>query len=278
MSHTGGGGGGGGEGGEGGEGGGAGGEGGEGDEGGVSGGEGGAGSSRRLCGNGRPRVKHAAAAVGCFAPIIIIWFCGGRGVGEARAVGGRLAGLPALLHCVEAAPSKAPRVAATGVPAVAHTQSHRPRGGRRRRGRRGRRGGRGRFNRWRKRRGRRGRRGRRRWVTGAVAAGAVQTVVAEECGAVETVHAPHTSDRARPSGAASETSASLCKYSGHRVIVTAGLAGSRGGLVLSVVSAGKSRRCGADSAEASARGVGLSSACEEWEARTTNHSMLKVVG
>ena len=74
---------------------------------------------RRLCGNGRPRVKHAAAAAGCFAPIIITWVRGGRGVGEARAVGGRLAGLPALLNCVDAATRwGVPWIAAAGVPAV----------------------------------------------------------------------------------------------------------------------------------------------------------------
>ena len=55
-------------------------------------------------------------------------------MGEAHALVSRLAGLPALLHCVEADPSKAPRVAAAGVPAVARTQSHRPRGSRRRGG------------------------------------------------------------------------------------------------------------------------------------------------
>ena len=53
-----------------------------------------------------------------------------------------------------------------------------------------------------------------------------------------------------------------------------------GGLVaasFAVVSAGKPCRCGEDSAEAfaRARGVGLSSASEEWEARRTNHSMLQ---
>ena len=89
------------------------------------------------------------------------------------------------------------------------------------------------------------------------------------------MHALHTSDRTRPSGAASETNASLCKYSGHRVIVAAGLAGSRGGLVaasLAVVSAAaKIATCGEDSAEAFAT---LSAAAsEEWEARRSSHSM-----
>ena len=88
-------------------------------------------------------------------------------MGEARAVGGRLAGLPALLHCVEADPSIAPRVDAAGVPAVTLTQSNRPCGSRRRRGRRG--------ERW--------QRGRRRRVTGAVAAGAVPVVCAGQVGA-----------------------------------------------------------------------------------------------
>eukprot|EP00964_Phaeocystis_antarctica_P048282 scaffold27954_cov70-Phaeocystis_antarctica.AAC.6 len=143
------------EGGEGGKGGEGGSEGGEGGEDGVGGAEGGAGSSR------------------------------GRGVGEARAVGGRLALLPALLHCVEAARFNVPRVAAAGIPAVAHTQSHRPRGSRRRRGRRGERGWRGR------RRGRRGLRGRRRLVTGAVATGAVPTIFSGHVGAVQTIGGPN---------------------------------------------------------------------------------------
>eukprot|EP00964_Phaeocystis_antarctica_P098462 scaffold64487_cov70-Phaeocystis_antarctica.AAC.1 len=81
------------------------------------------------------------------------------------------------------------------------------------------------------------------------------------------VHAPHTSDRARPAGTASETNASLCRYASCRFIVASGLAESRGGLVaasLAVVAAGKPCRCGADSAEAS----------EECEARRTNRSML----
>ena len=70
----------------------------------------------------------------------------------------------------------------------------------------------------------------------------------------------------------------LCRYVKCRFIVASGLAESRGGLVatsLTVVSAGKSRRCGADSAEAFARGVGLSSASAEWEPRRTNHIMLQ---
>eukprot|EP00964_Phaeocystis_antarctica_P084419 scaffold53145_cov56-Phaeocystis_antarctica.AAC.4 len=91
------------------------------------------------------------------------------------------------------------------------------------------------------------------------------------------VHAPHTSDRARPAGTASETNASLCKYAGRRFIVASGLAESRGGLVaasLAVVSAaGESRRCGADSTEVFARGVELS-ASEEWEARRISQRML----
>ena len=85
-------------------------------------------------------------------------------------------------------------------------------------------------------------------------------------------------DGARPADTASETNASLCRYASCRFIVASGLAESRGGLVaasLAVVLAGKSRRCGADSAEAFARGVGLSSASEEWEARRTNHIMLQ---
>ena len=76
------------------------------------------------------------------------------------------------------------------------------------------------------------------------------------------VHAPHTSDRARPAGAASETNASLCRYSGHRFIVAPGLAESRGGLVAAslAVAARKLLRCRADSVEAFARGgVRLSS-------------------
>ena len=54
-----------------------------------------------------------------------------------------------------------------------------------------------------------------------------------------TVHAPHTSDRARPAGTASETSASLCKlYAGHSFIVVASeLAESRSGLVSAVAFA-----------------------------------------
>jgi len=83
------------------------------------------------------------------------------------------------------------------------------------------------------------------------------------------LHAPHTSDRARPAGAASETIASLRKSSNHRVIVASGLAESRGGLVaasLAVVSAGN-WRCGADSAVAFAT---LSpAASEEWDPRST---------
>ena len=92
------------------------------------------------------------------------------------------------------------------------------------------------------------------------------------------VHAPHTSDRARPAGTASETNASLCRYASCRFIVASGLAESRCGLVtasLAVVAAGKRCRCGADSAEAFARGLELSSASEEWEVRRTNHSMLQ---
>ena len=67
-----------------------------------------------------------------------------------------------------------------------------------------------------------------------------------------TLHAPHTPDRARPAGAASETSASLRKYAGHSFIVVASeLAESRGGLVSAVAFA-------------------MSSApSEEWEARST---------
>ena len=54
------------------------------------------------------------------------------------------------------------------------------------------------------------------------------------------VHAPHTSDRTRPAGVASETSSPLCRYAGHSFIVASELAESRGGLVaasLAVVSA-----------------------------------------
>ena len=85
-------------------------------------------------------------------------------------------------------------------------------------------------------------------------------------------------DGARPADTASATNASLCRYSGRRFIVASERAESRGGLVLAslaVVSAGKSRRCGADSAETFARGVGLSSASAEWQARRTNHIMLQ---
>ena len=72
------------------------------------------------------------------------------------------------------------------------------------------------------------------------------------------VHAPHTSDRARPAGTASETNASPCRYASCRFIVASGLAESRGGLVaasLAVVAAGKPS--------------------EEWEARRTNHSIFR---
>ena len=92
------------------------------------------------------------------------------------------------------------------------------------------------------------------------------------------VHVPHTSDRPRPAGTASETNASLRRYASCRFIVASGLAESRCGLVtasLAVVAAGKRCRCGADSAEAFARGLELSSASEEWEVRRTNHSMLQ---
>ena len=94
------------------------------------------------------------------------------------------------------------------------------------------------------------------------------------------MHAPHTSDRTRPSGAASETSSPLCTYSGHSFIVASGLAELRGGLVagsLAVVSAaGESRRCGADSADAFAT---LSAAAsEEWEARSTGSQSMAVCG
>ena len=65
-------------------------------------------------------------------------------------------------------------------------------------------------------------------------------------------------DGARPADTASETNASLCRYASCRFIVASGLAESRGGLVaasLAVVAAGKPS--------------------EEWEARRTNHSMLR---
>ena len=77
------------------------------------------------------------------------------------------------------------------------------------------------------------------------------------------------SDRARPAGTASETSASLCKYSGRRLMGSR-LAGSRGGLVAPslALAARKARRCGANSDEDFARGVGVSSA-SGWEARST---------
>ena len=92
------------------------------------------------------------------------------------------------------------------------------------------------------------------------------------------VHASHTSDRARPAGTISETTASLRRCSGHSFIVASGLAESRGGLVaasLAVVSAaGESRRCGADSAGAFAT---LSAAAsEEWEAKRSSQSMSPV--
>ena len=75
------------------------------------------------------------------------------------------------------------------------------------------------------------------------------------------VHAPHTSERARPAGAASETSASLRKYAGHRVVVPPGLAGPRGGLV-------------AASLRAEAFAALSAAASEEWEASSTgNQSM-----
>ena len=101
----------------------------------------------RLGGNGGPPVKHASAAASCLAPITVLLIagrrqvCGSRGVGEARAIGGCLAGLPALLHCVKAGLRAVrpavfvPRIVAAGVPAVAHTQSNGPRGSRRGRGR-----------------------------------------------------------------------------------------------------------------------------------------------
>ena len=75
------------------------------------------------------------------------------------------------------------------------------------------------------------------------------------------VHAPHTFERARPAGAASETSASLRKYAGHRVVVPPGLAGSRGGLVAASLSA---EAFAALSAAAS----------EEWEARSTGNQSI----
>eukprot|EP00964_Phaeocystis_antarctica_P023611 scaffold13189_cov64-Phaeocystis_antarctica.AAC.5 len=81
------------------------------------------------------------------------------------------------------------------------------------------------------------------------------------------VHASHTSDRARPVGTASETSASLSKYSGHSFIVASGPAESRGGLVemsLAVVSAaGESRRCGAGGAGGAEAFATLSAAASE---------------
>ena len=48
----------------------------------------------------------------------------GRRIGKACAVGGRLAGLPALLHRPEAIQIFAPRVAIVAVPAVPNTQSN----------------------------------------------------------------------------------------------------------------------------------------------------------
>ena len=79
-----------------------------------------------------------------------------------------------------------------------------------------------------------------------------------------------TSDRARPSSTAFETSASLCKYPGHRFIAVSGLAEARGGLVAAflAVAARKLRRCRADSAETFAKEAGLSSA-RGWEATST---------
>ena len=79
-----------------------------------------------------PSLRVAVAS--SFAPFIVlgcakcVWICGGRSVGEARAVGGRLAGLSALLHRIDAALSSVPRLVAAGVPAEARTQSNSPRG------------------------------------------------------------------------------------------------------------------------------------------------------
>ena len=83
-------------------------------------------------------------------------------MGIARALGSRLAGLPALLHRGMALFNVFPRIAAVDIPAETHTQSNRPRGSWWRRGRRRQRGRRRRRRRRRRRGRRRRRQGRRR--------------------------------------------------------------------------------------------------------------------
>ena len=94
---------------------------------------GGGGLSRALRGDSWPDVQHAAAGAGCLAPVecAITGQRVERSIGEARTIGGRLRGLSAFLHRIEAAPSMGPRILAAGITAVTDAHGDRPRGDRR---------------------------------------------------------------------------------------------------------------------------------------------------
>ena len=76
--------------------------------------------SRGLGGDGWPGIPYTASKPSLAPTLQRV----GRRIGKACAVGGRLAGLPALLHRPEATQNFDPRVAIVAVPAVPNTQSN----------------------------------------------------------------------------------------------------------------------------------------------------------